>query len=1213
MGNSSLSDALTGSNGAGHSSQGISLKTFVASLVTAIIVFAIETLLFLLLKDRLKRIYQPRTYLVPDRERTEAQSPGLFRWAIAVFRTSNSEFIQKSGLDAYFFLRYLRMLLKIFVPLGLFILPILIPLNKVGGKDFNLVGDTNSTRWNVSGLDQLAWGNIKPEHTNRYWAHLVLAVLSIVYVCAVFFDELRGYIRLRQAYLTSPQHRLRASATTVLVTAIPKKWLTIEALANLYDVFPGGIRNIWINRNFDELNEKVKLRNQLALALEAAETELIKKCKRAQLKKAKVDAKKAGKKSADATAKEQEANKRATDMAMQSGISSGDPHQIAHNLHEALEQSKQSRQKESRRNKKGLNNVIGHGANILGKNVVKGLKKVENGVNSQLSRNPGFITLSEDQNTATGDNRIIDGVGPGYSFARTSQESDAASAKYASEHVVRSDQQSGGEDSIGEQHSSNRPRWKRNSSSNSKLSLRVDKPPQPDEVPLAPNAAPNAAPSQPEERPKRMCNSRSNSESSLGSENDSEPDGGSYPVAYNEDYEDQCGKPLWKSYVRQKDRETMRLPIFGWTWMPSLPLIGKKVDTIDYCRKEVARLNIEIEIDQQHPERFPLMNSAFIQFNHQVAAHMACQAVSHHIPKQMSPRVVEISPDDVVWDNMSIRWWERYLRSGGIIIVVCGMVIGWAIPVAFTGVLSQLSYLEGAVSWLAWLSKLPSWLFSAIQGVLPPLFLAILMALLPLILRFLSKTQGLQTGMSVELTVQNYFFAFLFVQVFLVVAVATSSSTILDTVADITSWPQILATNIPKSSNYFFSYMILQAMSVSAGALAQILGLLKWFVLGPLFDVTARNKWVRTTNLNTVKWGTFFPVYTTLASIGLIYLVIAPLIVIFNTITFGLFWFVYRYNTLYVTKFRFDTGGLLFPKAINQLFTGLYVMELCLIGLFFLVRDDKNTVACQGQAIVMIVVLILTIGYQYFLNEAFSPLIRYLPITLEDDAVRRDEEFARAQRIRLGLPAADDDASEDGEEELSERGSEDVADHTQIELQKVTAAGGSQKHSFLTKNINMIGNVGKRVASKRVSWADRSRNHRSKYFGVNAGHNAPGIQDLREKLAHEAEDAENAGERTHRMGRALFAGIHDELEDLTPDERDQLVQRAFQHEALRAKRPVIWIPRDDIGVSDDEIYCTQRFSKHIWISNEYQALDGKCRTIFSRSPPDFSEVDLIQL
>lgn len=312
----------------------------------------------------------------------------------------------------------------------------------------------------------------------------------------------------------------------------------------------------------------------------------------------------------------------------------------------------------------------------------------------------------------------------------------------------------------------------------------------------------------------------------------------------------------------------MRLPIFGWSWMPSMWLMGKKVDTIDHCRKEVARLNLEIEIDQQNPEKFPLMNSAFIQFNHQVAAHMACQTVSHHVPKQMAPRIVEISPDDVIWDNMSIKWWERYLRTFGILALVCGMVIGWAFPVAFTGLLSQLSYLEDTFPWLSWIDTLPDWFVSAIQGILPALFLAILMAILPLILRFLSRAQGQHTGMAVELTVQNHYFAFLFVQLFLVVAISSSFSTVINNVTDVTSWPELLAQNIPSSSNYFFSYMILQAMSVSAGALVQIFGLVSWFILAPMLDTTARTKWARTTNLNQMQWGTFFPVYTTLASIG---------------------------------------------------------------------------------------------------------------------------------------------------------------------------------------------------------------------------------------------------------------------------------------------------------------------------------------------------------
>ena len=134
------------------------------------------------------------------------------------------------------------MLLKIFVLLACVILPILLPLNSIGGKGES---DPNEP---VKGMDKLAWTNVSREKTDRYWAHLFLAIFVVVLCGYMFYRELRGYIRLRQAYLTSPQHRLRASATTVLVTSVPRKWLSIDALLGLYDVFPGGVRNVWINR-----------------------------------------------------------------------------------------------------------------------------------------------------------------------------------------------------------------------------------------------------------------------------------------------------------------------------------------------------------------------------------------------------------------------------------------------------------------------------------------------------------------------------------------------------------------------------------------------------------------------------------------------------------------------------------------------------------------------------------------------------------------------------------------------------------------------------------------------------------------------------------------------------------------------------------------------------------------------------------------------------
>jgi hypothetical protein len=113
-------------------------------------------------------------------------------------------------------------------------------------------------------------------------------------------------------------------------------------------------------------------------------------------------------------------------------------------------------------------------------------------------------------------------------------------------------------------------------------------------------------------------------------------------------------------------------------------------------------------------------------------------------------------------------------------------------------------------------------------------------------------------------------------------------------------------------------------------------------------------------------------------------------------ITFSLFWFTYRYQMIYVSYAKAETNGLIYPKAINQLFTGLYFLQLCLIGLFFL-QDDGE---CVPQAIIMIVTLSFTVLYQIVLNRAFGPLFTYLPITFEDEAVQRDEEFQRAQATR---------------------------------------------------------------------------------------------------------------------------------------------------------------------------------------------------------------------
>jgi hypothetical protein len=379
--------------------------------------------------------------------------------------------------------------------------------------------------------------------------------------------------------------------------------------------------------------------------------------------------------------------------------------------------------------------------------------------------------------------------------------------------------------------------------------------------------------------------------------------------------------------------------------------------------------------------------------------------------------------------------------------------------------------------------------------------------------------------------------------------------------------------------------MILQAMSTSSGTLLQIGTLVMWYVIARILDSTARNKWSRNTKLNQVKWGAFFPIYTNFACIALIYCVIAPLISIFAIITFGLLWFAQRYAMLYVTRFEHDTGGVLYPRAINQTFTGIYFMELCIAGLFFITKDEKGKSACTAHGIVMIVVLILTILYQVLLNYSFSPLFRYLPITFEDEAVLRDEAFQRAQDRRLGL-LEEDGLPEETEDEQEKTHQPETAQDIEM-----------RKFGSIRRPVKQVG-----------TWARDGGNQIRKLAAVGKS------RDKNKKASeYRRQHRQKDVEAQRAIGEALFGGIHDEIEDLTPDERDALVRHAFQHEALRARRPTVWLPRDDLGVSDDEIRRTQEYSENIWISNEGTALDSKVRVVYGRAPPDFSEVDLINL
>ncbi|KAI1105835.1 DUF221-domain-containing protein [Jackrogersella minutella] len=422
-------------------------------------------------------------------------------------------------------------------------------------------------------------------------------------------------------------------------------------------------------------------------------------------------------------------------------------------------------------------------------------------------------------------------------------------------------------------------------------------------------------------------------------------------------------------WVPDKKRPTHRLGLLG--------LVGKKVDTINWCRTELERIIPAVETAQTEYRagNYKKLPSVFIEFNTQADAESAFQVLAHHQALRMTPKYIGITPGEVVWSALKVSWWQRVIRRFAVLGFISVLIIFWAVPVAVVGAISNVSYLA-KLSFLHWLLSIPSVILGLIQGLLPSVALSILMSLVPIIMRLCAKLSGEPSLSRVELFTQNAYFAFQLIQVFLVTTVTSSASAVVQQIIDNPgSVTSILSENLPKSSNFYISYFIVQGLGVASGLLSQVVGFVIFTILYKFLSGTPRALYTKWANLSAISWGSVLPVYTNIAVISITYAAIAPLVLGFATIGLSLFYLAWRYNIFFVTDTNIDTRGLIYPRALKQLFSGIYISELCMIGIF-------ATSVAIGPLVLMIVFLIFTVLFHVTINSAIDPLLYNLPRTL---------------------------------------------------------------------------------------------------------------------------------------------------------------------------------------------------------------------------------------
>jgi len=403
---------------------------------------------------------------------------------------------------------------------------------------------------------------------------------------------------------------------------------------------------------------------------------------------------------------------------------------------------------------------------------------------------------------------------------------------------------------------------------------------------------------------------------------------------------------------------------------------SRKVDMLDFYKTKIPELNEEIDDLQKDYKSSSPMNSVAVEFVNQSYAQVAFQQRPYDQPQYFTPRQFGVEPEDIFWPNMQIFWWERITRRAVGASIITVLVIFWAIPSALVGMISNLTYLTNKITFLRFIYQLPSSLIGVITSLLPTIMMTLLMLILPMIIRLMAKLSGAISIQQIEYYTQQSYFAFQVIQVFLVTTVASSITTVITQLMDNpSSVLSLLSSNLPKCSNFFISYVLFQGFSIAGGALLQVATLVLFYCLSQVLDNTPRKKWNRFNNIGSYSWGTTFPIYTNLTVITLAYSIISPVILAFAGASFLILYICYQNNINYVFGQAPDALGIYYVRALFQSMVGVYLGEICLLGLFAVSK-------AWGPVILELIFLIATAFFHIQLNNAFDMHLKVLPNTV---------------------------------------------------------------------------------------------------------------------------------------------------------------------------------------------------------------------------------------
>ncbi|KAJ3021524.1 UNVERIFIED_CONTAM: hypothetical protein HDU68_009591 [Siphonaria sp. JEL0065] len=412
---------------------------------------------------------------------------------------------------------------------------------------------------------------------------------------------------------------------------------------------------------------------------------------------------------------------------------------------------------------------------------------------------------------------------------------------------------------------------------------------------------------------------------------------------------------------------------------------GSADDAIDYYTSHLNKLTAMVRMERVKAlewnvmrEKEDTMNesgSAFVTFKTQRAAQIACQVLLFSSFNRYKMRIsLAPAPQDVNWNTISLHPARRQIQAYIVNGICIAFTFFWIVPAGLVATLTNIEELAKVPSLSPIIAQIAknSHLYVFLKTIGPPLVVNMFNQVIPYIFEFIIGLQGLEARSKIETrTLDHYFFFLLFNVLF----VFTLSTAVLNMIGSLVANPvtifNIMANTLPNGATFFINYITIDCVFFALELLRPVI--LIWNAFCKYSNLTPRQMHEMNLATSYLNFGILYPIHILIFIIGLLYSVVAPLILIPATIYFALGYVVYRNQLLFVYVKEWEAYGRHWSMAFTRIIAGLIIFQITMAGMFII----KSASFCS---LVPLILIPTSLIFHNHCKQTFEKRTRLIPL-----------------------------------------------------------------------------------------------------------------------------------------------------------------------------------------------------------------------------------------